>query len=139
MSVIGGKAGMTRPGPVSANDPKRTFVGTVYWLLPHSLARRLELPFEHCDPVAQLNGLEFRVHGSGKAGKAREHRTFVFIEISAYGMRTIERQGKTANRIRRRHPENGLRVQAGNRSHCHPARARKARQWTRARAWAAGD
>ena len=56
--------------------------------------------------MAQLNGLEFRVHGGGKAGKAGKHRTFVFIEICACGMRTIERQGKTADRIRRRHREN---------------------------------
>ena len=54
------------------------------------LLPRLELPFEHCDPVAQLDGFDFRVHGGGETGKTREHRAFVCIDIGAYGMRAIE-------------------------------------------------
>jgi hypothetical protein len=59
-------------------------------VLSGSLARRLKLPFEHRDPVAQLNSFELCVHGGGETGEAREHRTFVYIEISADCMRAIE-------------------------------------------------
>jgi hypothetical protein len=68
-----------------------------------SPARASNFLFEHCDPVAQLNG--FRVHGGGKVGKAREHCTFVCIEIGAGGMRAIERQCEAADGIGYRHGE----------------------------------
>ena len=34
------------------------------------LLPRLELPFEHCDPVAQLDGFELRVHGGENVVRA---------------------------------------------------------------------
>ena len=74
-----------------ANDPKRTFAGVFIPVLSHSPARRLELPFERRNPVAQLDGFELRVHSAGEASKAVKHRTFVCIEIGAHGMRAIER------------------------------------------------
>ena len=91
---------------MSANDPKRTFAGVVIPVLSQSPARRLELPFERRNPVAQLDRFELRVHSGGEAGKTGKHRTFVCVEIGAYGMRTIERQGKAADRICCRHREN---------------------------------
>jgi hypothetical protein len=62
---------------MSANDQKQTFAGTFIWVLSDALARRLQRPFEYCDPLAQLGGFEFRVHGGGEAGKAGKHRTFI--------------------------------------------------------------
>jgi hypothetical protein len=59
---------------MSANDPKRTFAD--FWVLSDPLALRLGLSFEGCDPLAQLDGFELRVHGGGEAGKAGKHRTF---------------------------------------------------------------
>src|SRR6476659_742990 len=100
MSAFGGKADIA---DWLADVPKADILGG---LCLSRLLPRLELPFEHCDPVAQLDGFEFRVHGGGETGKAGKHRPFVFIEISACGMRTIERQGKTADGIRCRHREN---------------------------------
>jgi hypothetical protein len=58
----------------SGNDPKRTFAD--FWVLSDPLALRLGLSFEGCDPLAQLDGFELRVHGGGEAGKAGKHRTF---------------------------------------------------------------
>jgi hypothetical protein len=60
---------------MSVNDPKQTFAD--YLVLSDPLARRLRLPFEYCDPLAQLDGFELRIHGGGKAGKAGKHRTFI--------------------------------------------------------------
>ena len=60
MSASGGKADI----PDTPHQcPPMTQSGHSRRAMLIRLLPRLELPFEHCDPVAQLDGFELRAHG----------------------------------------------------------------------------